>query len=609
MNTNTIDYRITKKALLCMAEGFRTKIAQLVKNNAEDICCCLRELPMEQIFMGDWQRGFSETVTECLTYIYAKNAKKREKLKIEIKECCLSILHEKLKMPIREIEKEIPKSFLINASSENLNSYLMPLIMFLSYNFYNDMDTLTAEERDSKQQCITAFAQSPDRAEEWGDFVGDGWFGIKYGEFFSNPIVKKNRERFKTRLMDYFMQKTLTANPELKNNDDYIPSTILINHTVSNCYRGLECVNSDSIHVDQIVGNAQNAGKSYSVISMEFVRNELSRYGVVLEPDIGNKTKAMIEEQIDQFCDAAIINLYRHLSSELLASKSLKNIQSVKYNGIMNVETSLETIKEQLDNMKLNPNEANKIIRNMDMEPYAVNLLWSIGLFLVKKHSVDTFREDYIQAIYKDNEKEITDDRITELEGELLRSANNYNAKVQELKKQKSENERLVSKIRKLEQQLSESKQQKNPDDTEKKSLYKKIEKQSGQISEMEIQLRESREMQDILREKMNYIKSMKNGSKESELDLNAKYIFVSSHIKTNQKLKEWFPNSENYAEYKISENNIDTIVAVICITQEARHSQYYKAKSICEKKNIPFINCNCVNFGKICESISEGLA
>ena len=83
------------------------------------------------------------------------------------------------------------------------------------------------------------------------------------------------------------------------------------------------------------------------------------------------------------------------------------------------------------------------------------------------------------------------------------------------------------------------------------------------------------------------------------------RYMFVCLHEPLCKKILERFSNSVMSYGKQIDAKNADKIEAVIYITKDISHHEYYRVKAMCQNYAVPQINCNTVNLDSIAQSIS----
>ena len=187
----------------------------------------------------------------------------------------------------------------------------------------------------------------------------------------------------------------------------------------------------------------------------------------------------------------------------------------------------------------------------------------------------------------------------------------------------------LTTKIADLKKQLEEQKRQ-NDSLTQAFQLYKKERGKEAQNPNYNVfHGKELGEANRIIRKQQKEIASLKesldnykNQLQKQELkkevsapeekkkicDCSRRYLFICQHPHVSKKLLEQFPNSVTSTNFEINKKTVKTIDAVVAITVSVSHSEYIRLKNQCSQYKLPFINCNNVNMGKICESIAEYL-
>lgn len=86
----------------------------------------------------------------------------------------------------------------------------------------------------------------------------------------------------------------------------------------------------------------------------------------------------------------------------------------------------------------------------------------------------------------------------------------------------------------------------------------------------------------------------------EKELDLTKHYVFVTGpHYLYAKKIENEFPNSV-ITTIRVERAQVIGADAVVFLTKNLKHSDYYKAKDICKDNNIPYVHTACINIDEI---------
>ena len=86
----------------------------------------------------------------------------------------------------------------------------------------------------------------------------------------------------------------------------------------------------------------------------------------------------------------------------------------------------------------------------------------------------------------------------------------------------------------------------------------------------------------------------------DEELDLTKHYVFVTGpHYLYAKKIENEFPNSV-LTTIRVERAQVIGADAVVFLTKNLKHSDYYKAKDICKDNNIPYVHTACINIDEI---------
>ena len=92
------------------------------------------------------------------------------------------------------------------------------------------------------------------------------------------------------------------------------------------------------------------------------------------------------------------------------------------------------------------------------------------------------------------------------------------------------------------------------------------------------------------------------------ELDTSLNYIFITDpEYRSSKRIEQTFPNSLITKE-TISYAQTKNVTAVIFLTKNLKHSDYYKSKDFCIDHDIPYIHCVPVNVDSIKEKMLHDL-
>lgn len=599
MQKDSFEYRSSKKALYTMAYDNEPELKELFNSRAEKFIEQIDNIPAERLWEGSYPRSENMVMAEAILSLMEDD---------EIGEQVYNDVCNSVKEVMRKYKKELFASTDIDDEIHKKVTpyYFIMRRMLPEINQYTNMLCGTNVQEMAAQD--SAYSRYPDSPEEWGDFLGEEWFGLKPGEFKEHPMFKKNVKRFLERLLNEIYDKAVFADEEELEAD----SVMYFYHTVCNCCRTLNGATAT------FTGTAINSLTMFDDSAYEFPRIEMARNGIYIcqddildlanmkkTPDGENVQHFDISGYLFKFGESVITELYRNYvrrEGRNCVEGEIKDFsKAVKEDGFLsNLDTPSRTV--------FSMNCINKEVRNMDIAPYVASLMWGCGLYMYKKmnsHAItEYYKAKFTKKFKTDIEKRKSDERSKYVDG-LIQKINEQNKKLQEMEQK---NAKLSAELKTLKESADRTEKEIALED-EVRVLSKKADRLEQQYNETELKLQEEQEERHILEEKMDYIKSMKNNSIESKIDFNAKYVFISAHENMNAKLRMWFPNSVNAMDYEITDANCTSIKAVVCITVESNHPQYYKAKNACIKKGVPFINCNSVNMDKIADAIARGIA
>lgn len=184
--------------------------------------------------------------------------------------------------------------------------------------------------------------------------------------------------------------------------------------------------------------------------------------------------------------------------------------------------------------------------------------------------------------------------------------------KEEALKKLKTElekNERLEKRAKQAEARMRQAEKSAGKSDDEKKlhdeirAFRKASEKTKNENSELAEKNRQLEEKLAMLEEA--YAEQPTEKTTE-DVDMNAKYLFVTDKDIMIRKLHAWFPESVISSETDI--RSLTGVKLIIFICPEVSHSEYYRAKKICRSLNVPAVHCSRISLSAVCDCIrSEG--
>ena len=110
-----------------------------------------------------------------------------------------------------------------------------------------------------------------------------------------------------------------------------------------------------------------------------------------------------------------------------------------------------------------------------------------------------------------------------------------------------------------------------------------------------------------LLEKEIERLKTPPREEKELTLDINKHFLFVCVNKNTCTKLLKWFPNASIFNYNKMV--NVKNTDAIIVISNEVKHHEYWSAKNYSIRHNVPFIHCPVKNYEEICRVIAENLS
>lgn len=481
MQKDSFEYRSSKKALYTMAYDNEPELKELFNSRAEKFIEQIDNIPAERLWEGSYPRSENMVMAEAILSLMEDD---------EIGEQVYNDVCNSVKEVMRKYKKELFASTDIDDEIHKKVTpyYFIMRRMLPEINQYTNMLCGTNVQEMAAQD--SAYSRYPDSPEEWGDFLGEEWFGLKPGEFKEHPMFKKNVKRFLERLLNEIYDKAVFADEEELEAD----SVMYFYHTVCNCCRTLNGATAT------FTGTAINSLTMFDDSAYEFPRIEMARNGIYIcqddildlanmkkTPDGENVQHFDISGYLFKFGESVITELYRNYvrrEGRNCVEGEIKDFsKAVKEDGFLsNLDTPSRTV--------FSMNCINKEVRNMDIAPYVASLMWGCGLYMYKKmnsHAItEYYKAKFTKKFKTDIEKRKSDERSKYVDG-LIQKINEQNKKLQEMEQK---NAKLSAELKTLKESADRTEKEIALED-EVRVLSKKADRLEQQYNETELKLQD----------------------------------------------------------------------------------------------------------------------
>lgn len=227
----------------------------------------------------------------------------------------------------------------------------------------------------------------------------------------------------------------------------------------------------------------------------------------------------------------------------------------------------------------------------IDLNAFINNVIIEYAKENIRKSYGDILKTDFINRILNKN-TETTE--TSDLKAKII-------SLMSENEKYYRENIFLKEQSRQLQQNKDEKKTNKLQLEIDELNRHER--KHRLKIEELEEQTVKKDIEIALLKEKIEKLKHPTIKESNKDIDTNGRYLFVCINNSTCTKLLNWFPNSTVFNYNKSV--NVKSIDAIIVITSEVKHREYWAAKSYSLKHNVPFIHCPVKNYEGICNTIA----
>ena len=263
----------------------------------------------------------------------------------------------------------------------------------------------------------------------------------------------------------------------------------------------------------------------------------------------------------------------------------LYNEHHMQYSAALALHSEDADVRESF--LESIPGKLLRYARKTDVTPYAMNAIFGTYMAIIK--AGDFSRMPYI----------------------LKQVDLKHRASLSDSDKQKETHHKLKDankEIGALQKENSDLKEQLKELEAENKALYKspnertlqELENANQKIRHLEALLEKKNQAEAVKESEIQRDDIVRTEKKEAEtippVDTSGNYLFICMHEPLAQKIMNEFPNSSISTNRKLQDAMAKNLDAVVCITKDAGHAEYYRVKEYCRKQNIPFINCNSVN-------------
>lgn len=285
-----------------------------------------------------------------------------------------------------------------------------------------------------------------------------------------------------------------------------------------------------------------------------------------------------------------------NISDIIKKSKNIKDSHKLKQGSLVeSVITESADNRTNYINNECSKTEVQKILMTIDYDKFIDNTIITYYINEMKSSNIDNFKTIFINKLLGKNYQETSE--ISDLKNKIITLTGENEIYSRENASLKQENDRLRSENHNDKvDSLIRSNEEKS------RSLVKKdkeIDKLKDNEAEKDIQIA-------LLKQEIEHLKRPAKEDNEIQIDTNLRYMFVCINENLKLKLLKWFPNSIIFDFNKdISVNHID---AIVVMTGEVKHREYWPAKNYASRHKIPLVHCPVINYEAICKTIAECL-
>lgn len=335
-------------------------------------------------------------------------------------------------------------------------------------------------------------------------------------------------------------------------------------------------------------------------------------------PDVSARLKRRMERKIGKPLGEAILEAYRVKNDDAVQSvlpdmgeKAMKDTSARAADAICDSMAAL-TVREFIERtsaVRCSAENSVKIANSVtfDTQTVVTEGVYIMSVFGMMKQCISTAGAE-IDCEYRIHQ--MTEPAVKkEYEKASAEMKAEKEDALKKLEKEQKKSERLEKRAKQAEARMRQAEKSAGQSADEKK-LHDEIRMLHKSAEKMQDENRGLAEKNRQLEEKIALLEEAYSEQATEEttadVDMNAKYLFVTDKDIMIRKLHAWFPESVISSETDIK--SLTDVKLIVYICPEVSHSEYYRAKKMCKSLGVPAVHCSRISLSAVCDCIrSEG--